>query len=54
MMGVSSVEVYDTVNNLSPIDDKLKVLLTDEQLKKLGFGSQSVLNVEHLYEITDT
>ena len=48
MMGVTSLEVYNTVYNLTPLNNKLKVFLTDEQLKKLGTDTQSVMNVENL------
>ena len=35
MMGVTSLEVYNTVYNITEKNNKLKILLKDEQLKSL-------------------
>ena len=35
MMGVTSLEVYNTVYNITPTNNKHKVLLIDQQLKEL-------------------
>ena len=53
MMGVTSLEVYNTVYNITEKNNKLKILLKDEQLKSLNVDTQLVMNVEYLYEISD-
>ena len=53
MMGVTSLEVYNTVYNITEKNKKLKILLKDEQLKSLNVDTQLVLNVEYLYKISD-
>ena len=53
MMGVTSLEVYNTVYNITEKNNKLKILLKDEQLKSLNVDTQLVLNVEYLYKISD-
>ena len=45
-MGVTSLEVYNTVYNITPINNKPKILLIDEQLKSLNVDNQVVMNVE--------
>ena len=47
MMGVTSSEVYNTDYNIAPINNKLKSLLKDEQLKSLNVDTQLVMNVEY-------
>ena len=54
MMGVTSLEVYNTVYIITPINNKLEILLKDEQLKSLNIDNQLVMNVEYLYKISDT
>ena len=53
MMGVTSLEVYNTVYNITEKNNKLKILLEDEQLKSLNVDTQLVMNVEYLYKISD-
>ena len=53
MMGVTSLEVYNTVYNITEKNNKLKILLKDEQLKSLNVVTQLVMNVEYLYKISD-
>ena len=53
MMGVTSLEVYNTVYNITEKNNKLQILLNDEQLKPLNVDTQLVLNVEYLYKISD-
>ena len=53
MMGVTSLEVYNTVYNITEKKKKLKILLKDEQLKSLNVDTQLVMNVEYLYKISD-
>ena len=36
MMGVTSLEVYNTVYNITDSNNKLKIILTDEQLIEHG------------------
>ena len=53
MMGVTSLEVYNTIYNITEKNNKLKILLKDEQLKSLNVDTQLVMNVEYLYKISD-
>ena len=53
MMGVTSLEVYNTVYNITEKNNKLKILLKDEQLKSLNVDTQLVMNVEYFYKISD-
>ena len=53
MMRVTSLEVYNTVYNITEKNNKLKILLKDEQLKSLNVDTQLVMNVEYLYRISD-
>ena len=53
MMGVTSLEVYNTVYNITEKNNRLKILLKDEQLKSLNVDTQLVMNVEYLYKISD-
>ena len=53
MMGVTSLEVYKTVYNITEKNNKLKILLKDEQLKSLNVDTQLVMNVEYLYKISN-
>ena len=52
MMGVTSLEVYNTVYNITEKNNKFKILLKDEQLKSLNVDTQLVMNVEYLYRIS--
>ena len=45
MMGVTSLEVYNTVYNKTRINNNFKTLLEDEQLKSLNVDTQLVINV---------
>ena len=53
MMGVTILEVYNTVFNITPINNKPKILLKGEQLKSLNVDTQFVMNVKFLYKISD-
>ena len=53
MMGVASLEVYNTVYNITEKNNRLKILLKDEQLKSLNVDTQLVMNVEYLYKAFD-
>ena len=50
MMGVTSLEVYNTVYNITNSNNKLKILLTDEQLIEHGVDIVLVKNIKSLYE----
>ena len=50
IMGVTSLEVYNTISNITNSIDKLKILLTDEQLIEHGVDIFSVKNIKSLYE----
>ena len=52
MMGVTSLEVYNTVYNITEKNNKFKIL-KDEQLKSLNVDTQLVMNVEYLYKAFD-
>ena len=43
MMGVTSLEVYNTVYNITEKNNKLKILLKDEQLKSSNVETQLVM-----------
>ena len=53
MMGVTSLEVYTTVYNITEKNNKLKILLRDDQLDILGFDTELVKKVEYLYKTSD-
>ena len=53
MMGVTSLEVYNTVYNITEKNNKYKILLKDEQLKSLNVDTQLVMNVKYLYKAFD-
>ena len=52
-MGVTSVGVYNTVYNITGKNNKLKFLLTDEQLEELGVNTQLVKDAEYLYRTVE-
>ena len=54
MMGVTSLEVYNTVYNNTEKNNKLQIILKDEQLKSLNIDTQLVMNVECLYKTPDS
>ena len=54
MMGVTSLEVYNTVYNITEKNNKLKILLGIDQLDILGLDSELVKKkVEYLYKTSD-
>ena len=53
MMGVTSLEVYNTVYNNTEKKNKLQNLLEYEQLDALEFDTGVVPNIKKLYEIYD-
>ena len=50
MMGVTSLEVYNTVNNITEKNNKLQILLKYEQLDALEFDTGVVPNIKKLFE----
>ena len=53
MMGVTSLEVYNTVYNNTEKNNKLLILLKYEQLDALEFDTGVVANIKKLYETYD-
>ena len=53
MMAVTSLEVFNTVYNITEKNNKFKILLKDVQLKSLNVDTQLVMNVEYLYKAFD-
>ena len=54
MMEVTSLEVYNTVYYKTPINNKLEIYLTEQQLKSLNVDTQLVMKVEYLYKTSDS
>ena len=50
MMGVTKLEVYNTVCNITNSDNKLEIVLNDQQLKELNLDSELLVFVEDLYK----
>ena len=50
MMGVPSLEVYNTVYNITEKNNKFKLLYTEKMLKENDVDTQLVTNVEYLYK----
>ena len=48
MMGVTSLEVYNTVYNITEKNNKIKLLYTEKMLKENDVDTQLVTNVEYL------
>ena len=53
MMGVTSLEVYNTVHNKTEKNNKLQIILKYEQLEALEFDTGVVPNIKKLYETCD-
>ena len=53
MIGVTSLEVYNTVYNITEKNNKLQILLKYEQLDALEFDTGVVPNIKKLYETYD-
>ena len=52
-MGVTSLEVYNTVYNITEKNNKLKILLRRDQIDVLGLDTELVKKVEYLYKTSD-
>ena len=50
MMGVTSLEVYNTVYNITEKNNKFKLLYTEKMLKENDVDTQLVTNVEYKYK----
>ena len=48
MMGVTSLEVYNTVYNITEKNNKFQIQLTNEQIKHFGLYPQLVTTIEYL------
>ena len=53
MMGVTSLEVYNTVYNITNSNNKLQIILNDRQLDALEFDTGVVPNIKKLFETYD-
>ena len=53
MMGVTCLEVYNTVYNITDINNKLEIHLTGQQLKEHGIETEVVPNTNEVYETAD-
>ena len=50
MMGVTSLEDYNTVYNITSSNNKLEINLNDQQLKELNIDSELLVFVEDLFK----
>ena len=50
MMGVTSLEVYNTVFTITNSNNKLEIVLNDQQLKEFNLDSELLVFVEDLYK----
>ena len=53
MMGVTSLEVYNTVYNITEKNNKLKILIRNDQINVLALDTELVKKVEYLYKTSD-
>ena len=53
MMGVTSLEVYNTVYNITEKNNKLEILLTKQQLGEHRVDTELVSNLKNLYKTSD-
>ena len=50
MMGVTRLEVYNTVYNITNSNNKLEMILNDQQLEELNLDSELLMFVEDSYK----
>ena len=50
MMVVTNLEVYNTVYKITNSNNKLEIVLNDQQLKELNLDSELLVFVEDLYK----
>ena len=53
MMGVTNLEVYNTVYNITEKNNKLEILLTKQQLEEHRVDTELVPKIKDLYETSD-
>ena len=53
MMGVTSLEVYNTVYNITEKNNKIKLFETDKMLKEYKFATEFMSKIKKLYETSD-
>ena len=53
MMGVTSLDVYNTVYKITEKNNKLKILFRKDQIDSLGLDTELVKKVEYLYKTSD-
>ena len=53
MMGVTSLEVYNTVYNITEKNNKLEILLTKQQLEEHRVDTDLVSTIKNLHEASD-
>ena len=53
MMGVTNLEVYNTVYDITEKNNKLEILLTKQQLEEHRIDTELVSNIKNLYENSD-
>ena len=53
MMGVTSLEVYNTVNNITEKNNKIKLFETDKMLKEYKVTTEFMLKIKKIYGTSD-
>ena len=53
MMGVTSLEVYNTVYNITNSNNKIEIILNEQQLEEHRVDTELVSNIRKLYETSD-
>ena len=53
MMGVTSLQVYNTVYNITEKNNKIKFFETEKRLKEYKFATEFIPKIKNLYETSD-
>ena len=53
MMGVTSLEVYNTIYNITEKNNKIKLFTTEQNLKEDKFATEFIPKIKNLYETSD-
>ena len=53
MMGVTSLEVYNTVYNITEKNNKIKIFETEEMLKEYKLATEFIPKIKNLYETSN-
>ena len=53
MMGVTSLEVYNTIYNITEKNNKIKLFTTEQNLKEYKFATEFIPKIKNLYETSD-